>query len=63
MDMPEINKNQLRTLAELAGLNLSEERLEYLLPQMQSIIDSVDKLDELNLGDTPPSFNGPTAAQ
>ena len=57
--MAEINKNQLRTLAEIAGLNLTEERLEYLLPQMQSIMDSAAKLDELDLGDTPPSFAGP----
>lgn len=57
--MAEINKNQLRTLAEIAGLNLTEERLDYLLPQMQSIMDSAAKLDELDLGDTPPSFAGP----
>ena len=57
--MAEINKNQLRTLAEIAGLNLTEERLDYLLPQMQSIMDSAVKLDELDLGDTPPSFAGP----
>ena len=57
--MSEINKNKLRTLAEIAGLNLTEERLDYLLPQMQSIMDSAAKLDELDLGDTPPSFAGP----
>ena len=61
--MAKINKDQLRTLAGLAGLDLTEERLEYLLPQMQSIIDSAAKLDELDLGDTPPSFAGPKGNQ
>ena len=51
-----VTKEEMRTLAQIAGLDLSEERLDQLLPQMQAVVDSVAKLDELELGDTPPAF-------
>ena len=51
-----VTKETLKTLAQLADLDLSDERLEHLLPQMQAVVDSMAKLDELDLQDTAPAF-------
>jgi len=51
-----VTKATLKVMAESCGLSLSDERMEHLLPQMQAIVDSMAKLDEMDLGDTPPAF-------
>ena len=53
---PKVTKETLKTLASLSGIELSDERLEQLVPQMQATLDSLAKLDELDLGDTEPAF-------
>ncbi len=43
----EITLDSLRAMARLAGLEISDERLEGLLPQIQRSAASMNALDEL----------------
>ena len=43
----EITLDSLRAMARLAGLEISDERLEALLPQIQRTSASMNDLDEL----------------
>ena len=43
----EITLESLRAIAQLAGLEISDERLEALLPQMQRTAASMSALDEV----------------
>ena len=57
-----VTKAMLKAMAEGCGLPLSDERIEHLLPLMQAIADSMAKLDEMDLKDTPPAFIFPMRA-
>ena len=46
--MSEITKEQVRHVALLARLSLSEEEIEHFTADLQSILRHVDKLNELN---------------
>jgi len=48
-----IEREQLRHVAHLARLELSDEELERLGPQLNDIIDAVSKVSELDLFDVP----------
>ena len=43
-----ITKKELQHLAKLAKLELSEDELEKLTPQLDSILEFVSQLDEVN---------------
>jgi len=46
-----VTKEALKAMANLSGLDLSDEKLEELLPQVQRNLDDIDSLDLLNLAD------------
>ncbi|HEY2373147.1 MAG TPA: Asp-tRNA(Asn)/Glu-tRNA(Gln) amidotransferase subunit GatC [Gaiellaceae bacterium] len=48
-----IDREQLRHVAHLARLELSDEDLERLGPQLNDIIAAVSKVSELDLSDVP----------
>jgi aspartyl-tRNA(Asn)/glutamyl-tRNA(Gln) amidotransferase subunit C len=48
-----IDREQLRHVAHLARLELSDEELERLGPQLNDIIAAVSKVSELDLSDVP----------
>jgi aspartyl-tRNA(Asn)/glutamyl-tRNA(Gln) amidotransferase subunit C len=48
-----IDREQLRHVAHLARLELSDEELERLGPQLNDIIAAVSKVAELDLSDVP----------
>ena len=48
-----IDREQLRHVAHLARLELSDEELERLGAQLNDIIDAVSKVSELDLSDVP----------
>ncbi len=50
-----ITKEQLRHLARMAGLDLEDERLEALAPQVERLFAGILRLDELSLGETEPT--------
>ena len=49
MAKPEVSKDALRARARAAGLQLSDDRLEELLPQVQQTAEATAGLDELDL--------------
>ena len=55
MAEPQITKEGLRALASLAGLKLSEQRLEELLPQVQRTAEAIAGLDALGLDEVEPA--------
>jgi len=53
--MPEISREQLLHVAQLARLELREDELERLGSQLNDIIAAVSKVSELDLSDVPPT--------
>ena len=56
MKQPRATKERIRRLAELAGLELTEERLDALLPQIEPLLEARRLLEGLDLDDTPPEL-------
>ena len=44
-----LTKESLKSLAGLAGLELSEKHIDHLLPQMQASIEAQERLRSLDL--------------
>ncbi len=55
MSSPRISKETLRAMAGLSGLDLSDEKLEELLPQVQQAVESLGEIDVLNLSGVEPA--------
>ena len=53
---PRVSVEHLRSIAEFAGLDLPEERLSLLVPQIQALIDGVAALDQLDLSEVEPEI-------
>ena len=51
-----VTLEQLRCVASLADLDLSDERLALLVPQIQALIDGVAALDQLDLAEVEPEI-------
>ena len=56
MERSRISKDALRAMASLSGLELSDERLEELLPVVQRSADMAARLDELDLEGVEPAI-------
>jgi aspartyl-tRNA(Asn)/glutamyl-tRNA(Gln) amidotransferase subunit C len=52
----------VKKIAELAHLEISDEEVKLYTPQMASIVEYVEQLNELNIGDIEPALGGLTAA-
>jgi len=52
-----ISKTDVKHVAELARLSLEEADLEMLTEEIGKILEYIDKLNELNVTDTPPTFH------
>jgi aspartyl-tRNA(Asn)/glutamyl-tRNA(Gln) amidotransferase subunit C len=52
----------VKKIAELAHLDISDEEVEFYTPQMASIVEYVEQLNELDIGDIEPALGGLTAA-
>ena len=55
MAKPQVTMEALRAMASMSGLELSEERLEELLPQVQRVVEAMGELDALNLENIEPA--------
>ncbi len=55
MAEPRITRETLRALARLSGLELDDDRLEEILPQVQVNADAIAHLDELDLENVEPA--------
>ena len=52
-----ISEEQVRHVANLARLGLTDEEVERMGEQLGAILDSVEKIQELDLADVPPTAN------
>lgn len=51
--MPEISRDEVRHLADLARIDLDDAELDHLAPQLAVIIDSIASIGEVAAGDIP----------
>ena len=56
MVTPRASKETLKAMANLLGLEFSEQRLEKLLPQVQQMVKEMAGLDVLDLNDVEPAI-------
>jgi len=52
---PNISRDGLRALASMAGLELTEDRLDVLLPEVRKALESRAQLDRLDLENVEPA--------
>jgi aspartyl-tRNA(Asn)/glutamyl-tRNA(Gln) amidotransferase subunit C len=52
-----ISEEQVRHVANLARLGLTDEEVTKMSGQLGSILDSIEKISELDLEDVPPTAN------
>lgn len=52
-----ISEEQVRHVANLARLGLSDEEVERMGGQLDAILESIEKIQELDLENTPPTAN------
>lgn len=53
--MPEISREQVRHLADLARIDLDDAELDHLAPQLAVILESVASIGEAAADDIPPT--------
>ena len=52
-----ISEEQVRHVASLARLGLTDEEVKEMGGQLDAILESIEKIRELDLADTPPTAN------
>jgi aspartyl-tRNA(Asn)/glutamyl-tRNA(Gln) amidotransferase subunit C len=57
LEVSMISEEQVRHVAGLARLGLTEEEIGEMGGQLDAILDSIEKIRELDLADTPPTAN------
>ncbi len=50
-----VSREEVRHLADLARIELSDDELDHLAPQLAVIIDSVASINQVAAGDIPPT--------
>ena len=55
MSTREVSKETLRAIARLTGMDLSEGKLDELLPQVRSSVEALGRLDALDLDSVEPA--------
>lgn len=53
--MPEISRDQVRHLADLARIDLDDAELDHLVPQLSVILESVASISEVAADDIAPT--------
>jgi aspartyl-tRNA(Asn)/glutamyl-tRNA(Gln) amidotransferase subunit C len=53
--MPEISRDDVAHLADLARIDLSDDELDHLAPQLAVILDSIASIREVAAEDVPPT--------
>ena len=52
-----VDKELINHIADLARIKLTDKEIEMFLPQLKEILNSFSKLDEVDTGNTLPSFH------
>lgn len=53
--MPDISRDEVRHLADLARIELDDAELDHLAPQLSVILDSVASISDVAADDIPPT--------
>jgi aspartyl-tRNA(Asn)/glutamyl-tRNA(Gln) amidotransferase subunit C len=53
--MPDISRDEVAHLADLARIDLSAEELDHLAPQLAVILESIASINEVAADDVPPT--------
>lgn len=53
--MPEISRDEVRHLADLARIELDDAELDHLAPQLSVILDSIASIADVAAADIPPT--------
>lgn len=53
--MPEITRDEVAHLADLARIDLSDAELDHLAPQLSVILESIASIQEVASADVPPT--------
>ena len=53
--MPEISRDDVRHLADLARIDLDDHELDHLAPQLTVILESIASISEVAADDIPPT--------
>jgi aspartyl-tRNA(Asn)/glutamyl-tRNA(Gln) amidotransferase subunit C len=53
--MPDISRDEVAHLADLARIDLSAEELDHLAPQLAVILESIASISEVAADDVPPT--------
>ena len=53
--MPDISRDEVSRLADLARIDLSAEELDHLAPQLAVILESIASISEVAADDVPPT--------
>ena len=53
--MPDISRDEVRHLADLARIELADAELDHLAPQLSVILESVASISEVAADDIPPT--------
>jgi aspartyl-tRNA(Asn)/glutamyl-tRNA(Gln) amidotransferase subunit C len=53
--MPDITREEVAHLADLARIDLSDAELDHLAPQLAVILDSIKSINEVAADDIPPT--------
>jgi aspartyl-tRNA(Asn)/glutamyl-tRNA(Gln) amidotransferase subunit C len=53
--MPDITREQVAHLADLARIDLSDAELDHLAPQLAVILESIASISDAAAGDVPPT--------
>lgn len=56
-DLNQLSSDDVRRLAALVDLELSDQEIDSMLPQLRGIIRSVRRVHELELGSSDPAVN------
>ena len=56
MAKPQVTKETLKAMAQMSGLELSDEKLEELLPQIQRTVEALGGLGVLDLQNVEPAI-------
>ena len=63
MGKPRVTKDTIRAMAALVGLEVSENKLEELLPQVRRMVDGMAGVECLSLQDVEPAITFQTDRQ
>ena len=55
--MPDITRDEVSHLADLARIDLSPEELDHLAPQLSVILDSIASISDVAADDVPPTYH------